>query len=165
MGASGLVAGPWTTEPSVMLNLLPWQGQLMVPPETLATMQPWCVHTAVNALNEPDCGWVITMFLPLMILPPPEGMSDVLARALAGGAAVVAAPPPEADGAAPPPEADAAAPPPDAEGAAPVVAPPPVAGGGPVRPPLLTSYVAQPVSTATPVTQAHASSARRLCGS
>ena len=25
---SGLVAGPFTTEPSVSLKLLPWQGQL-----------------------------------------------------------------------------------------------------------------------------------------
>lgn len=40
MGASGLVAGPWTTEPSVMLYLLPWQGQLMVPFRTVWTMQP-----------------------------------------------------------------------------------------------------------------------------
>ena len=45
-GASGLVAGPLTTEPSLMLNRLPWHGQSMVPPETLLTMQPWCVQTA-----------------------------------------------------------------------------------------------------------------------
>ena len=39
-GASGDEAGPLTTEPLVMLNLLPWHGQLMVPPVTLPTMQP-----------------------------------------------------------------------------------------------------------------------------
>ena len=54
MAASGLGAGPWTTEPSLMLNLLPWHGQLMVPFETLLTMQPSCVQIAVNALNDPD---------------------------------------------------------------------------------------------------------------
>lgn len=39
----------------------------MVPSATLLTMQPWCVQTAVNALNDPACGCVITMFLPSMI--------------------------------------------------------------------------------------------------
>jgi uncharacterized membrane protein len=39
-GASGEVAGPLTTEPLAMLNLLPWHGQLMVPPDTVPTMQP-----------------------------------------------------------------------------------------------------------------------------
>src|SRR5580692_12503843 len=86
MAASGLVAGPWTTEPSVMANLLPWQGQLMVPFETLLTMQPSCVQIAVNALNDPDCGCVITMFTPSMILPPPSGTWEVAARAVATGA-------------------------------------------------------------------------------
>lgn len=38
--ANASVAGPCTTEPSVMVNLLPWQGQLMVPPLTLSTTQP-----------------------------------------------------------------------------------------------------------------------------
>ena len=69
-----------TTEPSLMLNLLPWHGQLMVPPETVLTMQPWCVHTAVNALNEPASGCVTTMFLPSMILPPPSGTCVSYAR-------------------------------------------------------------------------------------
>src|SRR6516164_9455366 len=81
MGASGLVAGPWTTEPSVMLNLLPWQGQLMVPFETLSTKQPSCVQIALNALNDPDCGCVITMRSASMILPPPSGTWEVEARA------------------------------------------------------------------------------------
>ena len=40
MAASGLGAGPLTTEPSLMLYLLPWHGQLMVPFETLLTIQP-----------------------------------------------------------------------------------------------------------------------------
>ena len=80
MGASGLVAGPWTTEPSVMLNLLPWQGQLMVPFETLLTKQPACVQIAVNASKNPDCGCVITICLLSMILPPPSGTWEVAAR-------------------------------------------------------------------------------------
>src|SRR5690242_12259924 len=89
MGASGLPAGPWTTDPSLMLNWLPWHGQLMVPPETLLTMQPACVHTAVNALNVPASGCVITMFLPPMIVPPPTWTAEVLvsAAAAAGAAA------------------------------------------------------------------------------
>ena len=33
---SPVVAGPLTTDPSSMENLLPWQGQLMVPPSTAA---------------------------------------------------------------------------------------------------------------------------------
>src|SRR5215472_9683869 len=112
----------------------------MVPPEMLLTVQPWCVHTAVNALNEPACGCVITIFLPSMILPPPSGMSVVLARAAASpGVAVLPV-------------------------AGPPVAGPPVAGG-PVSPPLLASYVVHPASIAAQVTPAPASSARRLCSS
>src|ERR1700757_2418394 len=86
MAASGLGAGPWTTEPSLMLYLLPWHGQSMVPFETRLTIQPWCVQIAVNALNDPVCGCVITMFTPSMILPPPSGIWEVVARAPAGGA-------------------------------------------------------------------------------
>src|SRR6476661_1815481 len=55
-GASADAAGPVTTEPLAMLNLLPWHGQLTVPPDTLETVQPWWVHTAVNASNEPARG-------------------------------------------------------------------------------------------------------------
>src|SRR5262249_57908874 len=79
-GASGDRAGPCTTEPLVTLNLLPWHGQLMVPPDTLETVQPWWVHTAVNALNEPARGWVITVFLSARIVPPPTRTSRGLAR-------------------------------------------------------------------------------------
>ena len=42
-------------------------------------MQPAWVHTAVNASNESACGWVITIFWLPRILPPPTGMSAVLA--------------------------------------------------------------------------------------
>ena len=86
MGASGLVAGPRTTEPSLMLNLLPWQGQLMVPFETLLTKQPSCVQIELNALNDRDRGCVITIRSPAMILPPPSGIWEVAARALGAGA-------------------------------------------------------------------------------
>ncbi|TCO39034.1 hypothetical protein EV646_11976 [Kribbella antiqua] len=39
-----------------MLNLLPWQSQLMVPLATLATWHCWWVHTEVNALKVPAVG-------------------------------------------------------------------------------------------------------------
>ena len=38
---------------SAMRNLLPWQGQSMVPSATLATVQPWWVQMAEKALNSP----------------------------------------------------------------------------------------------------------------
>ena len=135
MAASGVVAGPLTTEPSLMLNLLPWQGQLMVPFETLLTMQPSCVQIAENALNDPDRGCVITMFLPSMILPPPSGTWEVAARAVAADGLPVAALSPVA-GALPLTE----------------VAVPLVAG----------AYVVHPASIAAHVTPAPASTARRL---
>ena len=46
---SGLLAGPVTTLPSLALNLLPWQGQSMVPLATSSTMHWACVQTALNA--------------------------------------------------------------------------------------------------------------------
>src|SRR6185436_2051904 len=82
-GASADAAGPVTTEPLAMLNLLPWHGQLTVPPDTSETVQPWWVHIAVNASNEPARGWVITIFLSARILPPPTGTSEI--RASDGG--------------------------------------------------------------------------------
>jgi len=45
---SGLGAGPDTTEPSLTLNWLPWQGQSMVPLETWFTVHCWCVQIALN---------------------------------------------------------------------------------------------------------------------
>src|SRR6516164_1898327 len=120
-GGSGEAAGPLTTEPLVMLNLLPWHGQLIVPPDTLPTVHPAWVHTALNPWNSPDFGWVITIFLSARILPPPTGTSEVLASA-AGAAAAL-----EPAGAA------AALEP---AGAAEVLA---GAGWGPATPPLLES--------------------------
>ena len=90
-GGSGDAAGPLTTAPLAMLNLLPWHGQLIVPPDTLPTVHPAWVQTALNAWNAPDFGWVITIFLSARILPPPTGMSEVLASA----AGAAAAPEPE----------------------------------------------------------------------
>ena len=147
--ASGVVAGPWTTEPSLMLNLLPWHGQSMVPSLIWLTRQPWCVHTALNALNDPARGCVITMFSPLMILPPPSGTSAVVASAAEADApplAALLAAAPEAGGAVP----------------APGVAALLELGGGPSSPPLLASCVLQPASAAAHVTPAPISSARRL---
>ena len=91
--ASGDAAGPLTTEPLAMLNLLPWHGQLMVPPDTVPTRQPRWVHTAVNASNVPAVGWVITIFLSARIVPPPTGTSEVLAST--AGPLADAAPAPE----------------------------------------------------------------------
>src|SRR5690242_16573237 len=118
---SGDVAGPLTTAPVVMLNRLPWHGQLIVPPDTLPTVHPACVHTALNPWNSPDFGWVSTIFWAARILPPPTGMSEVLASAA---------------GAAAPPE-------PEPAGAAGEEA-----GWLPATPPLLELYVLQPASTA-----------------
>ncbi|CAM5486137.1 HTH-type transcriptional regulator HdfR [Streptomyces alboniger] len=75
-------------EPSAMSNLLPWQGQLMVPPSTLVTGHCLWVQRLEKALNSPLVGWVTTTPSSLKILPPPTGMSDVLAST------VPAAPPP-----------------------------------------------------------------------
>lgn len=58
-----------------MRNLLPWQGQLMVPSATVFTMQPWWVQTAEKALNSPAWGWVTTTFLSVITVPPPTGTS------------------------------------------------------------------------------------------
>src|SRR5690606_15688479 len=63
-----------------MLNLLPWHGQLIVPPETSSTSQPRWVQAISNALNSPAAGWVTTTFCSLKTLPPPSGMSAVVAN-------------------------------------------------------------------------------------
>src|ERR1700761_3969213 len=73
--ASGVGAGPVTTEPSVILNLLPWQGQLIVPSATWLHRHPTWVQTALKALNSPLAGWVTTTLAAAKILPPPTGMS------------------------------------------------------------------------------------------
>jgi hypothetical protein len=80
---SGLGAGPPTTAPFVMLNLLPWQGQSIVPSATWLTRHPMCVHTALKALKSPESGWVTTTFSVANTLPPPTGISLVVARAVA----------------------------------------------------------------------------------
>jgi hypothetical protein len=64
-----------------MRNLLPWQAQLTVPPDTEATVQPACVHTADKPTKAPAVGWVITTFSVWKIFPPPTGMSAVRANA------------------------------------------------------------------------------------
>jgi hypothetical protein len=56
----GLDAGPPFTLPSAALNSLPWQGQWMIPSDTLFTEQPWWVQIDENALNSPEFGWVTT---------------------------------------------------------------------------------------------------------
>src|ERR1039457_1503665 len=73
---------------------------------------------AVNAWKEPACGCVITIFLSVRTLPPPTGMSAVLAKT--AGALV------PADDAAPADEAPAAG-----------EAAPAGVAGGPARPVLV----------------------------
>jgi hypothetical protein len=81
--------------------LLPRQGQSIVPSATWSTVQPWCVQTALKALNWPAVGWVTTTFSAEKTLPPPTGMSLVLAREPADDPPPD--PPPDDD---PPPEED-----------------------------------------------------------
>jgi len=77
------------TLPSLALNLLPWQGQSMVPSATWSTMHWACVQTALNALYSPADGWVTTTLAEVKILPPPTGTSLV-------APSVVVIPPPAA---------------------------------------------------------------------
>src|SRR4051812_5685370 len=81
LAGSGFLAGPSATEPSAILNLLPWQGQSTVPSAILSTVHPWCVHTVEKATKLPFVGWVTTTPFLAKILPPPTGISEVLARA------------------------------------------------------------------------------------
>lgn len=85
-----------------MANLLPWQGQLIVPLRTSATGQPWWVHTALNARKTFFLGRVTT-YLSSMTTPPPTGMSRVRAITGPGAASAASGPEPagEADGVAP----------------------------------------------------------------
>jgi hypothetical protein len=70
---SGLGAGPATTAPVLIENLLPWQGQSMVPPLTASHRHPTCVQMALNALYCPFAGWVTTTLAAVKIVPPPTG--------------------------------------------------------------------------------------------
>src|SRR6476660_7096502 len=74
----------------------------MVPSDTSATVQPACVHTALNALNSPAVGWVTTTFWSGKTRPPPTGMSAVRAS----GPPCVGAAPPVVVGALPEPLSD-----------------------------------------------------------
>src|SRR3954465_3765297 len=82
-------AGPSLTEPSVTENLLPWQGQLMVPSAISLTVQPACGQITPNALNSPFLGWVTTV--SPTITPPPTG---TFATVVSAGAPLALAPPP-----------------------------------------------------------------------
>src|SRR5215813_4963066 len=128
--ASGLGAGPPTTEPSLMLNWLPWHGQSIVPSLTWLTMHPMCVQTALNALKSPETGCVTTTFSEVKILPLPTGISFVAARAFA--------PLPAAGGV-------------EAAGA-PGVVPPPAPAGGPLDVQALTTPArpTRPTPASTP---------------
>jgi hypothetical protein len=78
LAAKGAVAGPATTEPSVILNLAPWQGQLIVPSATWLQMHPTWVQTALKALYSPLTGWVTTTLAAVNAIPPPTGISEAL---------------------------------------------------------------------------------------
>src|SRR5665647_334698 len=80
-----------------MSYVLPWQGQVMVPLATPATVQPMWVQTALKALNSPALGWVTTIFAVSKTLPPPTGMSATLNTSFAEPAELVLSlPPPHA---------------------------------------------------------------------
>src|SRR4051812_49002160 len=81
--SSGFVAGPLTTAPS-RSNLLPWQGQTMLPFSTDDTLHPACGHTEEKPLNTPAVGCVTTM--SSTITPDPTGTSAVFVRAAGAGA-------------------------------------------------------------------------------
>lgn len=70
------------------------------------------VQIAENALMSPSWGWVTTTFSPLKILPPPWGISDVLARV------GPASPPAEPSAPLPPVPPEALSPPPLVPGSA-----------------------------------------------
>ena len=53
--------------------------QLIVSPAIFDTGQPLCVHSALNALNSPLFGWVMTALAVATIRPLPTGTSLVLA--------------------------------------------------------------------------------------
>ena len=94
----GTLVGPATAAPVVILNLAPWQGQLMVPSATTLQVQPTCVQTALNALYWSLTGWVTTTFAAVKTMPPPTGIWDVVPSSVPvappPAAAVLVAPPP-----------------------------------------------------------------------
>src|SRR5690606_36825315 len=110
----GWVAGPRSTEPSVIRNRLPWHGQSMVPSATVDTRQCWWVQTAENALNSPAVGWVTTIFSSFRTVPPPTGTSPAGTSSRPPGASgpdvlVTLADPVSPPSAPPPPQAAASA--------------------------------------------------------
>src|SRR5689334_21340577 len=62
-----------------MWNLLPWQGQSMVPFLICESAHPACVQIAEKPLKVPFDGCVTTTFSSAKILPPPTGISAVSA--------------------------------------------------------------------------------------
>src|SRR4051812_33341215 len=76
-GVSPVGAGPDTRSPVAASKWLWWHGQMIWPPSTEPTMQPWCGQTASKALKAPAVGWVTTVLVSAKTLPPPTGMSDV----------------------------------------------------------------------------------------
>ncbi|GAB3171610.1 hypothetical protein GCM10027162_12960 [Streptomyces incanus] len=89
---SAPVAGPCSTEPSVIRNRLPWQAQSTVPSDTSATRQFWWAQIAEKALKPPCSGRVATTFPPLRITPPPTGMPSVVAGSRPAGPSGAAVP-------------------------------------------------------------------------
>ena len=77
LGVRPVGCGTGDPAPVAASKWLWWQGQTIWLPSTDATVQPWCGHTASNALNVPAVGWVTTVWLSAKTLPPPTGISDV----------------------------------------------------------------------------------------
>jgi len=79
LAARGFRAGPAVGAPSVIENMLPWQGHSIDPDETLDTVQPWWVQVVSKAFQTPADGWVTTTCCSPKIFPVPTGMSAVRA--------------------------------------------------------------------------------------
>jgi hypothetical protein len=76
-----LGAGPRVTSPVAASYWLPWCRQVIVPSSILPTSKPWCLQREPNAANSPAVGWVMTMWTSVRTIPPPMGISAVVASA------------------------------------------------------------------------------------
>jgi uncharacterized membrane protein len=78
---NGRDAGPSTTSPVAASNWLPWHGQVIRPPDTSETGQPWWVQIDENACTVPSSALVSTSEGSSRTTPPPDGMSSTAASA------------------------------------------------------------------------------------
>jgi hypothetical protein len=76
-----------------MEYLLPWHGQLMVPPLIEDTVHPMWVQVEEKPSKVPALGWVMTMAWSGRITPPPTSTSDALVSTSSEPPGVVSPPP------------------------------------------------------------------------